>query len=288
MSSELNWQQHRKTWPHSDHSHFIQTEHLRWHVQRWSDPDKPKRFLLIHGTGASSHSWAGIAPLLAQNAEVMTLDLPGHGFSSQAQSEHCSLPAMAQLIHHLLAKIDWQPTHIVGHSAGAAIAVQMALNQLTLPSTRIISINGALLPFGAYGMAFMAPLSKAIAQSSFIPRVFSWKARSPSVLDFLLAKTGSNPPEQSKQCYRVLIANAAHAQGALTMMAAWNLTEFAKHLPSLTHPLHLLACANDLTISPQIANQVQQRVVQAQVNFLPNLGHLGHEEAPDLFLPWLT
>jgi magnesium chelatase accessory protein len=288
MSNELNWQQHCKTWPHSEQSQFIQAEFQRWHVQRWNDPIKTDRFLLIHGTGASSHSWAGIAPLLAQRAQVITLDLPGHGFSSPAKPEHCSLPEMARSIKQLLTQMDWQPTHIVGHSAGAAIAVQMALDQLTLPSTRIISINGALLPFGAYGMAFMAPLSKAIAQSTLIPRLFSWQAKSPGMLDFLLGKTGSNPPEQSKQCYRILIANASHAQGALTMMAAWNLTQLAKRLPALITPLHLLACANDLTISPQIANQVNRLIPQAQVHFLPNLGHLGHEESPAVFMPFLS
>jgi magnesium chelatase accessory protein len=52
--------------------------------------------LLLHGTGASTHSWRALAPLLARRCTVVALDLPGHGFTgTPAEAEGFSLPAVA-------------------------------------------------------------------------------------------------------------------------------------------------------------------------------------------------
>ncbi len=34
--------------------------------------------LLLHGTGASSHTWRDIAPIIARDFTLMMPDLPGH------------------------------------------------------------------------------------------------------------------------------------------------------------------------------------------------------------------
>ena len=83
----LDWQALQAQWPHSAHSRFVQAGGLRWHLQRFAcqglpGAANPPVVLLIHGTGSATHSWRGLAPLLAQHAEVLSMDLPGHGFSA--------------------------------------------------------------------------------------------------------------------------------------------------------------------------------------------------------------
>ena len=63
-------------------------------------------------------------PALAQDFRVIAPDLPGHAFT-RLSSVHTSLPAMAQALWSLMDTLDEVPTMIVGHSAGAAIALQM-------------------------------------------------------------------------------------------------------------------------------------------------------------------
>ncbi len=283
MSGSLHWDTYSANWPHAQRSEFVRCAQLNWHLQRWDCgvANSNLKILLLHGTGASGHSWAGLAPLLAQRAAVLSLDLPGHGFTGTTSASNMSLPGMAQLLDQLTGQLNWQPTHIIGHSAGAAIAIQMVMNHQQDQAIKVIAINGALIPFGPYALPFMAPLSKTLAQFSLIPKLFSWQARSPAVVERLLSQTGSKPPAQSLTCYQILMRHSAHAQGALQMMAQWDLKTFASNLPLMKNPLQLLVCSNDLTVNPMVASKAHGLVKHSTLSYLPSLGHLGHEEAPE-------
>ena len=66
---------------------FVLAGGLRWHVQVMGqeggvDPAQRRPvILLLHGMGASTHSWRDLAPLLASGYTLVAPDLPGHGFT---------------------------------------------------------------------------------------------------------------------------------------------------------------------------------------------------------------
>ena len=130
MSDRLDWQRDGAGWPHAEASRFVNAAGLRWHVQQMGPRDASDApwALLIHGTGAATHSWRGLMPLLAARYNVLAVDLPGHGFTSMAPAAQMSLPGMAQALAVLLIDLKLAPQLIVGHSAGAAIGARMALD----------------------------------------------------------------------------------------------------------------------------------------------------------------
>ena len=65
--------------------------------------------LLLHGTGAATHSWRGLAPLLATHFTLIAPDLPGHGFTQTPSDPGLSLPGMARLVAALLAELASRP-----------------------------------------------------------------------------------------------------------------------------------------------------------------------------------
>lgn len=82
MARTLDWQRDGPQWPHHQRSRFVQDGGLHWHVQTFDGPDPQAPWvLLLHGTGASTHSWRDLAPLLARRLRVLALDLPGHAFT---------------------------------------------------------------------------------------------------------------------------------------------------------------------------------------------------------------
>ncbi|MDZ7822774.1 MAG: alpha/beta fold hydrolase, partial [Ahrensia sp.] len=117
-SARPNWETLKANWPNSAHSRFVQAASMTWHVQEMGDAAKPK-MLLLHGTGASTHSFGDLMPLLAQHYHCIALDLPGHGFTGKASSEGLSLPGMARSIAMLLKELNFAPDYCAGHSAGA-------------------------------------------------------------------------------------------------------------------------------------------------------------------------
>ena len=66
-------------WPLRQVSQFIEIENVHWHVQIIGAGPV---VLLLHGTGASTHSLADLAVALSDNFTCMLVDLPGHALSS--------------------------------------------------------------------------------------------------------------------------------------------------------------------------------------------------------------
>ena len=292
MTQRLQWDTDARTWPHRTHSSFAQACGMRWHVQQFESalPAAPTA-LLLHGTGASTHSWRGLAPLLTPQFKVLSLDLPGHAFTDMppggANSHQMSLPGMAKAIGELLTTLNVNPALIVGHSAGAAIAVRMALDGLAAPQC-IVSINGALQPLGGLAGQVFSPVAKLMSVLPFVPSLFSWQATHPSVLQKLISSTGSRLDAEGMLLYGQLVSNPGHAAGALGMMANWDLPQLVLDLPNLTVPFSLIVGSNDQTVLPKQAERLvvlwpaSSASKPPHLTTLPGLGHLAHEEQPEL------
>jgi magnesium chelatase accessory protein len=265
-------------WPNRDASRFVRAGGLKWHVQEMG---KGPAVVLVHGTGAATHSWRDLAPLLAQDFRVVAMDLPGHGFTDKPTSlRRLSLPAMASGLGQLLRALDADPALVVGHSAGAAILARMCLDGLIAP-TSLISLNGAFLPFTGIAGKVFRPAAQLMAINPFVPRLFARRARDPAVLDRLVGNTGSTLDPLGLTLYGRLAGDHRHVQGALGMMAAWDLEPIARDLPKLACRLLLVVGAFDRTVPPSNARRIQGLVPGARIVTLERLGHLAHEEAPE-------
>ena len=254
----------------------MQAGGLTWHVQIAGDG--PAIFLL-HGTGAATHSWRALLPLLAKHFTVIAPDLPGHGFSEALPSSQMSLPGIARAAADLLRALKAVPARVVGHSAGAAILAQMCLDAQIAPDV-LVSLNGAMLPLrGIPGMVF-SPVAKLMAATSFVPRIFAWRAQDPSAIARLISSTGSKLDPAGTSFYTQLIRDPGHVAATLDMMAQWDLVPLERNLPQLQTSLTLVVGANDLTVAPTEAKRVKALLPDAQIITLAGLGHLAHEEQP--------
>ena len=103
----------------------------------------------------------------------------------------------------LLRNIDFYPNIIMGHSAGAAVAYELAKKIETKPNT--IAINAAFGQFsGLAGVAF--PYFAKIAASTSIPaRFLNLLANKEEIVRKLLSSTGSIIPELQIKCYQYLL-----------------------------------------------------------------------------------
>ncbi len=275
MSGRLDWARDGWDWPNRQSSRFLQAGGIDWHVQTLGSGPP---LLLLHGTGASTHSWRCLAPLLARHFSVVAPDLPGHGFTGPAPRS--SLPAMAAAVAALLAALACEPVLVVGHSAGAAILVQLCLDRRIAPRG-LVSLNGALLPLRGLPGQIFAPVARLMVALPLVPRVFARLAAERSVLEQLVRDTGSTLDAAGRDLYARLARNPAHVAGALGMMAQWDLRPLPAALPGLQPRLLLIAGAQDRLIAPAEARRVAALVPGAALVTLPGLGHLAHEEAPE-------
>jgi magnesium chelatase accessory protein len=274
-----DWERDGADWPNRDCSRFVAAGGLRWHVQQ---AGAGPTCLLVHGTGASTHSFRDLLPRLARHFRVVVPDLPGHGFTARPpHHDGLSLPAMAQGVAALLKTLDASPDIVVGHSAGAAILCRACLDGLLQP-VELVSLNGALLPLSGFKHPAVTPLIRAIASSDWVSRFFARRLESPREVERMLAATGSRLDSRGMELYGRLSRFPAHAGAALTMMAVWDVRPLERELPRLTVPLTLVVGSRDRMILPGEAARVQRLLPAAAVIQYPELGHLAHEERPDL------
>lgn len=261
----------------SDHRHTVGA--LRWYSRQWPCAQRKTApvALLLHGTGASAHSFERLAALMAARFTVWAPDLPGHARTGTPPTQALDLPSVARATGEWLASQGLQPALIVGHSAGAAVALRMALDGLASPQ-RVACINGALLPLQGWAGQLFLPLARALVKQPLVPRMFSAAASQPLVLQRLLASTGSRLDAQSADAYAQLVAQPEHTGNVLRLMASWDLSPLAADLPQLRTALQLIVGTHDRTVNPAQARAVKALVPQATVCELPGLGHLAHEE----------
>lgn len=274
--SDLVWDRDGGDWPNRDASLFVEAACLRWHVQRMG---QGPQLLLLHGTGAATHSWRTLAPMLAQHFAVIAPDLPGHGFTEVPPAHRLSLPGMASDVSQLLRVLGAKPEIVVGHSAGAAILARMCLDGKIAPRL-LVSLNGAFMPFGGAANHLFSPLAKLLVMNPLVPRMFAWQASTAGAVERLIQNTGSTIDPEGVALYRRLVSSRAHVAAALRMMANWRLEPLLHDLPRLAPALLLVAGANDRSISPDVTRAIRKIVSQAMIERVPGLGHLAHEEQP--------
>ena len=275
MALYLDWRTDGADWPNRAASRFVEAAGLRWHVQVMG---QGPAILLLHGTGASTHSWRDVMPILAARYTVVAPDLPGHAFSNPAPKASLSLPGMSAAIAALLRALDISPAFAAGHSAGAAVLVRMTVERLANPAG-LLSFNGAFFPVSGLAGQFFSPIAKAVAGASLLQSLFARMADRKSV-ERLLRDTGSTIDARGLALYQRLFSNQGHVAGTLGMMAAWDLHWMGQDLGNLPVPLSLVRGAKDRTISPSEADKAARLVPSATVLDMAG-GHLAHEEDPE-------
>lgn len=279
----MEWARHSRSWPNAAHSEFVDVPPHRWHIQRAGEGPV---VVLLHGAGASTHSWAPIFEKLSQQYDTIALDLPGQGFTKMGGAQSCGLNEMSADIASLLAALEVLPAAIIGHSAGAAIAVELAA-RLPKPPV-ILSINGAFDSFtGMAGVLFPA-IAKTLALSPMTGALFSLVSDSDFRVRKLIESTGSKLPDDKIAFYRTLIRDSQHVNATLAMMANWSLDGMAQALSTCQSEVHFLVGGRDKAVRPSSSQEAAGRVAGSTIETISSLGHLMHEEDPDTALDWIN
>lgn len=236
--------------------------------------------LLLHGTGASAHSWRPLVDVLESRFELVSIDLPGHGFTRTPSEFQPSLPNVCKAVQALLAEMDLAPQILVGHSAGAAIAITLAARHSVSPAW-LVSINGALKPFDGL-MRMIAPVT---AKAASFGGLAAWMVARNSPGDArvrnLVRNVGSDPDRVPIDPYATLLRRRGHIQGALRMMAHWDLRDLMRDCAGLDLPMTFLAGAQDKAVPPSVSEHAAGQARRATYFELGGVGHLAHEEDPD-------
>lgn len=282
----MDWARDLQGWPYSDHSQRKRVRPHDWHFQ---DIGSGPLLLLLHGAGATTHTWRDLVPMLSRSHRVVMLDLPGHGFTRVGSHSRMGLENTSADIATLCADQDWQPIAILGHSAGAAVALDLAGHLTGTPD--IVGINAALDRFEGMASWLFPMLAKVLALNPLTAMAFAAGGARPDRARNVIRATGSSLSEDGLALYSRLLSNRNHVDGTLQMMARWNTDALWDRLPQTPNRTLLMTGSSDTAVSPRVSDRAAAVMPNADRHRLDGLGHLAHEEAPDqvgaLILDWL-
>lgn len=269
----MRWPPDPAIWPMADLSRQVLCRPHRWHIQ--SDGTGPTA-LLVHGAGGATQSFRHLFPLLTHHFHVVAVDLPGQGYTQLGARHRCGLDDMAEDLLALIRQEGLSPDVIIGHSAGAAIALRLVELGLR-PDHGVVAVNAALGNFkGVAGWLFPA-MAKVLAITPFSAEFFC-ASTTPSSVRSLIRGTGSQLDEGGYDLYLRLARDPGHVGATLAMMAQWELDPLLARLDQITTPVTLITGDDDTAVPPSTSTDAAAQLPHADIIRLPALGHLAHEE----------
>lgn len=104
----------------NESSAFIDVAGMRVHYRDEGDGDEP--LILLHGTGASLHTWDGWVDVLGYDFRVIRLDLPGFGLTGPAPGDDYTIQAYVDYLDRFAMALGLERFHLAGNSLGGEIA----------------------------------------------------------------------------------------------------------------------------------------------------------------------
>ncbi len=257
---------------------MVQVRDQRLHV-RDSGPQDAPAVLLIHGFGASLHTWEPWAQTLSKDLRVLRLDLPGSGLSPPDTGNDYSDTRSIALISALLDARGLQKVSLLGHSIGGRIAWTFAATApQRVDKLVLLAPDGFASPGFEYGKPAQVPAAMGLMRW-IAPR---WLLRmnlepgyfSPAALS-----------EENLGRYHDLMRAPGARAALLARLEQTTLRDPQPLLQKIQAPALLVWGRQDAMIPFSNAADYQQGIARNTLLALDPMGHLPMEENPQQALP---
>ncbi|WP_438952123.1 alpha/beta fold hydrolase [Porticoccus sp.] len=231
--------------------------------------------VLMHGMFGSLSNLGVIGRALADQYQVIAVDMRNHGESPHSMT--MDYPAMAADIVELLDDLALHKAHLLGHSMGGKVAMQVALNQ----PDRVASLIAADIAPVAYrpdrhggvlaGLSALAEARPGSRQQA--DRLLAQHVSDPGVRAFLL----KNLHRAEDGHYDLLL----YLDGILA-----NYDETLTLAPTgapFPGPTLFIKGADSAYIQEKHRAEILRLFPHAQLKVMDNTGHWLHAEKPDTF-----
>jgi len=252
---------------------MVELAGTRLHVRDTGPRDAPV-VLLMHGFGASLHTWEPWALALQDRYRVIRFDLPGSGLSPPDPSGDYTDARSRALVTAVLDHAGVAQATIVGHSMGGRIAWSYAAREpQRVRALVLVAPDGFASPGFEYGKAPEVPallsLMRYALPEPLLRRSLRPAYANPDVMTDALA-----------QRYHDLLRAPGARDAMLERMRQIALEDPVPWLRRITAPTLLLWGEQDAMIPVRNATDYQQAIAGSTLVTLPGIGHLPHEEDP--------
>jgi pimeloyl-ACP methyl ester carboxylesterase len=258
-----------------------QIVHIRDEGPRGDPSSSTPPIVLLHGTGASLHTWEGWVRTLKKTRRVITFDMPGFGltgpFSGQYAADDYRGDAYARFVLDVLDALKVGSAVIGGNSLGG----EVAWRAVTLAPTRftrllLIDASGYAFTPGSIPLGFRIariPLANRIGEH-LLPRALVAASVANVYAD------DSRITEGLVDRYYELTLREGNRRALGFRMQQLEPGEAIDRLKTIAVPTLVLWGGADRLIPVDNARRFGSEIAGARVVVLDGLGHVPQEEDP--------
>ncbi len=216
--------------------------------------------ICIHGAGGSHVLWQGQVAGMAEKANVVAVDLPGHGES--AEDGMGSIEDYARAVADFIRAIDAPYPVPCGLSMGGAITQQLLLDRPELCRAGVLIGTGARLR--------VMPVILQTIEQNFAGYIDSFIA---------FAASEKTDPER----LRPIAEATARCRPAVALgdFKACDAFDVMGRLPSIQAPVLVITSEEDKLTPPKYGAFLEEKIPNATRVHIQEAGHLVPAEKPD-------
>lgn len=263
----------------ADPSQFLSLNGRKIHYR---DEGEGPTIVLIHGTGASLHTWEDWTQDLIKDYRVIRLDLPAYGLTGQDPQKRYSSKDYVDLLDAFLTELKVDKFHLAGNSLGGLVSWLYA-SYYPEKIEKLVLLDPSGFPFKSTPMVIK--MAKIPVLNNFIryvtPRSFIEKNIKEVYYDHSLIKDST-----IDRYYDLTLFEGNRT--AFIDRAYIEREDYRDRLSLISAPTLILWGENDNWIPVSDAARFKAAIKNAQVVIMPKTGHVPMEERPQESLAVVT
>lgn len=243
--------------------------------EHYHHPTSKETVVLIHGFLSSLFSFRHLVPLLKENFSVVAIDLPPFGKSGHAPQYKYTFKNIAQTVVTLVDTLGIPDYHLVGHSMGGQIVLNIlyhfparAKKAILLCSSGYSKRAKQSLILASYIPFFYLMIKIYLARSGIEKNLRNVVYNQALINDEM--RSGYMNPFLQNSIFKGLTGLLRHREGDLASEA----------LQKIETPCLLIWGEYDKVVPLQVGKKLVEDLPNSSLNILKDTGHLVPEESP--------
>ena len=233
--------------------------------------------VLLHGTGASLHTWDGWTEQLYDNFEVYRMDLPAFGLTGPDPDADYTIESYVSFVDHYVSQLGVDSFSIAGNSLGGSIAWAYTVSHPNKVQKLILLDAGGYpsegdsdaLAFKIATNPILRPLMKMITPKSFIAKN----------LEQVYADQSKITHELIDRYYDMAL-RAGNRQAFIDKVHTEH-TDMSSRISEISCPTLIMWGAEDSWVNPRDAHKFDADILHSELIIYEGVGHVPMEEVPD-------
>ena len=229
--------------------------------------------VLLHGFGDNKDSFVDAVHRLRARHRVVMPDLPGFGEASYRDDFDYRLTNMAAVMRRFIAAVSDGPVHLVGNSMGGAVVTRLAIDHPdAFASLTLVDAAGVVMPTPS-------PLQRRI-DAGENPFALQHESEYDAWIAFVLQRVPPMPWGVRRHFARQFVARAPIHRKILDDMLRPD-DDLTAELADVRTPTLVIWGSEDRLIDISVAHVLHERIRDARLVLLHDVGHCPQYEVPD-------